>query len=318
MKEYLDEFIENEEFSDKYEITDKSNAIDVVIPIQNTNKFFRRNLVSIYREIPVNRLLIGDGGASDQSRTILGDFPRVVLFNHSNLNSLGGSLKLLISAVETEFFGYLHSDVYLPLGFYKGVQTVSLRNLWLESNRHSLIVHEDTKGDYFASLRPYSGAQFGDSAVLKSALSEIDDDYLYRNEDLIIKELVENKGGVFQKKEDLVHLHQSVTKNSAFEPRLSVIVQREEDIEWQVKVAEMQYKGIVKYVSPINTRGQSYLVNHVNASIQELQRLGRLNFETTLDWIKETNADWVPYIEQPTYKKQSIIQSLKNSIWKNR
>ena len=44
---------------------DPVHAVDVIIPVINANELWERNLQSFYREIPIRRLLIGDGGCSD-------------------------------------------------------------------------------------------------------------------------------------------------------------------------------------------------------------------------------------------------------------
>jgi hypothetical protein len=46
---------------------DASDAIEVIIPVIHTNELWRANPNSIYREIPVRRLLISDGGCKDDS-----------------------------------------------------------------------------------------------------------------------------------------------------------------------------------------------------------------------------------------------------------
>jgi hypothetical protein len=136
--------------------------------------------------------------------------------------------------------------------------------------------------------------------MLKSALATVDDDYLYRNEDLVIRELIQLGGGEYVKIQGLKHLHQSITKNSQNEPNLKVAVTRVRDVQWETKVAEMQFRGIVKYTSPTNERGISYLVNHVNESLMELEILGNLDFQATMRWIEETNGEWVKYIKKPS------------------
>ncbi len=299
-KPFLDEFLLNEDFSDFF-VTGPSriSGFDVIMPIQNTNPFFRRNLVSIFRELPVRRLIIGDGGCTDASLEILSSFPRVLILDHQELKTLGGSLKELIMAVETEKFAYLHSDVYLPHGFFDNLAGIDLSNLWLESNRTSLVVHEDLQDSFFDSDRPYSGAQFGDSALLKQAVSQVQDDYLYRNEDIVIRELVADRGGQYRKVQDLIHLHQSVTKNIENEPALEVQVSRAPDYEWNVRTMMHQYKGIVKYTNPIRDDEVSYLVNQVNLSLRSLDTIGSLNWLEVMEWVQKTNPSWLPFIRRP-------------------
>ena len=50
-------------------------------------------------------------------------FPRVHIFDHSSYKSLGYSVRALMTAVETEWFLYLHSDVYLPEKWFDTMRT---------------------------------------------------------------------------------------------------------------------------------------------------------------------------------------------------
>src|SRR5690349_4286459 len=72
--------------------TDAAGAVDVIIPVIHTNEMRRANLRSIYREIPVNRLLLGDGGCIDDSLEVACEFPRVQVLDHRSFKSLGYSL----------------------------------------------------------------------------------------------------------------------------------------------------------------------------------------------------------------------------------
>ena len=63
---------------------DPDAAVDVIIPLLTVNEYFHTNLSSVYAEIPVNRLLIGDGGCNDETLQILSEFPRVELIDQKN------------------------------------------------------------------------------------------------------------------------------------------------------------------------------------------------------------------------------------------
>src|SRR5260370_15393584 len=89
-------------------------AVDVIIPVLHSNELWKKNLISIYREVPVRRLLLGDAGCKDDTLVIARQFPRVEIYDHTSFKSLGYSVRALMTAVETEWFLYLHSDVYLP------------------------------------------------------------------------------------------------------------------------------------------------------------------------------------------------------------
>ena len=81
------ELFDKTEFTDKY-ITNKEQAVDVIIPIMNTNGLFERNLFSYYKEIPIRNLFIGDGGCVDDSLQILRNFPRVKIIENLFLTTI--------------------------------------------------------------------------------------------------------------------------------------------------------------------------------------------------------------------------------------
>lgn len=87
----LFEILFDNEFVDRYE-KDKDRAIDVIIPLLNSNHYFNKSLINFYKRIPINRLLIGDGGTTDDSLEILKKFPRVVVFDQSDFKSQGFSI----------------------------------------------------------------------------------------------------------------------------------------------------------------------------------------------------------------------------------
>src|SRR5437762_5084073 len=113
------QYFQDREFIDRF-AHDAERAIDVVIPVLHTNELWRANLLSTYREIPVKRLLVGDGGCIDDTIEVARGFPRVHVFDHTSFNSLGYSIRKLIEEVRTDWFVYLHSDVYLPEGWFDG------------------------------------------------------------------------------------------------------------------------------------------------------------------------------------------------------
>src|SRR5436190_88090 len=105
------EYYREHNFVDRFE-TDRSAAVDVIIPVIHTNELWKANLFSLYREIPIHKLFIGDGGCIDNSIDVVKKFPRVEILDHRAYKTLGYSLRKLIEAVEADWFIYVHSDVY--------------------------------------------------------------------------------------------------------------------------------------------------------------------------------------------------------------
>src|SRR6185503_15769259 len=68
------EYFSEQPFVDRF-ASRPEHAVDVIIPIIHTNELWRVNLLSLYREIPIARLLIGDGGCIDDSLDVARQFP---------------------------------------------------------------------------------------------------------------------------------------------------------------------------------------------------------------------------------------------------
>ena len=147
-----------------------ANGIDVIIPVMHTNDLWRKNLLSIYREIPVKRLLLGDAGCIDQTLAIAADFPRVTVLDHREFVSLGYSLRKLIEEVRTDWFIYLHSDVYLPAGWFDIMCRHQGTYDWFECRQHLTVLL-----DFPLELpdwRSFSGSQMGRRGFSKSVAQD--------------------------------------------------------------------------------------------------------------------------------------------------
>jgi glycosyltransferase involved in cell wall biosynthesis len=295
-KEYLDE----PTFIDRFKAG--QDAVDVIIPLIHTNEMWRNNLLSIYREIPVNRLIISDGGCIDGSIEIAKQFPRVKILNHKKYVSLGYCIKKLIEEVETEWFTYLHSDVYLPTGWFDTMKKNQSKYDWFECRQH-LTVLVDYPIDYTNYDRPLSGSQMGRKAAFNEVLPEIDDDYLYRNEDLIFANLVKKHGGRYGRVDKTFHYHQMMNKRSKWRRNIkNVSFNVEKSVEEEKREYVMQVRGIVKYTKP-----EAYLIESVQASLTELSRIKEFDFTQFKQWVEKTNPIWLPYMNP-----SSNLKRLKN------
>lgn len=283
------------EFVDRYEL-DQERAVDVIIPILNTNPLFEKSLINFYKRLPINRLLIGDGGCEDNSIEIVNKFPRTTVFNQHNMRSLGYRIRKLIEACETDFIVYLHADVFLAIDWFDVMYSHRLDADWSESGRKyvSIVTWE---GDEISLKRAYSGSQFGNTKKLQQKLSVIDDDFLYRNEDIIISELMNRDD--YRKFGDTYHYHQILSKQGTTEPSIIITpkITRSKNVDWEKWVYEWQWKGIVKYCDP-----KPYLVKAVNAAINVLVKNKAFNKEEAQEWVSNINPQWVPYIGKKWYE----------------
>jgi len=291
-KQFFEKIFENEEFIDR-KVKNKDDPIDVIIPMINSNLLFKKNLLSFYREIPINRLIIGNAGITDNSLEIAKEFPRVKIIEQSQYISLGYCIAELISLVETEWFIYLHADVYLPENWYDSMKKYQKKYDWYECDRHSVSILEVPEPKLKDSERAYSGSQMGRKEAFKKIIPKIDDDYLLRNEDMIFQELIEAEGYKYGRIFDTFHYHQLMNKRGENEPKIdSINIHRTHRIEWGIKTHTMQVKGIIKYLKP-----KPYLIRNVNISLAGLRENNAIDIKEFKKWVKETNSIWLKYIK---------------------
>jgi len=284
-----------EEFIDRFS-SEPEDAVDVIIPIIHTNELWEANLKSIYREVPVNRILIGDGGCVDGSIDRALKFPRVTVLDHKGFKTLGFSLRHLIEAVETPWFIYLHSDVYLPEGWFAAMTGHQNEYDWFGCPmRHTVMVEYPV----IEKQRPYAGSQMGRTAAFQAGVKQIDDDFVYRQEDFVLADIIESAGFKHGRIEDTFHYHQTMHKPSAWGRKVkSVNIDTEATPAEEVRTWVMQCKGIIKYLKPTN----EWVTYNVMFSVNRLFELGELNssnWDEFRNWVKETDPDWLPYLPKP-------------------
>lgn len=310
-------FTENK-FVDKF-IKNKEAGVDVIIPVIHTNELWEANLYSIYREIPVNRLLIGDGGCIDDTIEIAKKFPRVYVFNHKKYKTLGFSIRRLIEQVKTDWFIYLHSDVYLPDGWFETMKKYKPQFDWYGCEMVNTILVEYPNPNNITKLRPFAGSQMGRKAAFKKNLGNIDDDFVYRQEDFVFASLIEQAGFKQGFVSDTFHYHQTMYKPSKWERKIKgVSVEVEMDRKEELRTHLMQAKGFIKYLEP-----NPYYIAWVSSEIASLQDLGKLDWKEFKNWVRKTNSAWLPHIkfwkiqliriwqrEEKMTKLRGLLQSL--------
>jgi len=277
---------------DRYD-RDAAGAVDVVIPLLTVNEVFPANLCSYYREIPIRRLLIGDGGCSEATLAILGAFPRVEVIPQQENRTLGYCLRQLIERVETEWFVYLHADVYLPEGWFDAMARHQSEYDWFECHRRKTVQLDYPDVRQNRADRPYSGSQMGKKDAFLRFLERIEDDYLYRNEDLVLQDLVEQHGGRYGRVRDTFHYHQLMNRFGLEQPDLdevNIVFARSD--AWMKQTYDMQARGIVKYATP----ERAFMRQCLRGALQKMDRYGHLDKREFLQWTGRTNPQWLPFV----------------------
>jgi len=295
------------EFIDRKILTNEE-PVDVIIPIISSNLFFEQNLYSFYREIPINRLIIGDGGVIDDSKEILKKFPRVKIIDQKNLYSLGYRITELISIVETEWFIYLHADVYLPENWFDTMKKYQNTYDWYECDKQYVVFIEYKPSGLKSIERALSGSQMGRKKAFENIIPKIDDDYLYRNEDIILKELIFEEGFKYGRVFDTFHHHQITNQKVESDQIKNVIVHKTQEKDF--RTVNMQVRAIIKYCKP-----RKEFIRGVNLNLKFMFKRGYLNIKEFLKWVENTNKIWLKHlrIKDPLYIK--ILKIIKKSLY---
>lgn len=279
------EFYTEQPFVDRF--TEQPElGVDVIIPVIHTNELWVTNLYSFYREIPIHSLLIGDGGCIDDSIELAKTFPRVQILDHRKYISLGYSIRKLIEEVKTDWFIYVHSDAYLPPGWFDAMYKHQIEYDWFGCIMQNVYMVE-FDNDY--EYRPWAGSQMGRKIAFLDGLKRIDDDYVYRQEDFIFADIVKKAGYKEGKITDTLHYHQTMIKPTPWSRKINKIqinvdISREEE----VRTAMMQIKGIIKYLDP-----DPIFIKGILENLYTLEKFGEMQRDELLQWVEHTNPKWL-------------------------
>ena len=305
-------YYSDEPFVDRYE-THPDGAIDVIIPVLHSNELWRKNLISIYREVPVNRLLLGDAGCKDDTLVVAQHFPRVEIRDHSLFKSLGFSIKHLIQEVETDWFLYLHSDVYLPPGWFDIMRKHQSDYDWFGCPMRITALLDYPLDD---RIRPYAGTQMGRKAAFIGGLDKIDDDYVYRQEDWVFAHLIEDRGFRHGRVEDTFHWHQMMPRIYGDDRRVRHFNRVKVDVqmteEEEVFTADTQLRGTVKYLSP-----DSNQISGARDNFSYLKKKGMLDRKEFYRWVARTNPSWLPHLVEAPSGLQALSRRAAETMFPN-
>jgi hypothetical protein len=307
------EYYLKQDFIDRFEV-DELNGVDVIIPVYHTNELWHTNLLSIYREVPVRRLLISDGGVIDNSIDQLKDFPRVFLYNHRHFNSLGKCIAELIKEVTSEWFIYLHSDVYLPKGWFNTMISHKNEFDWYGCPMNITIM---VNYKLVQPLRPYAGSQMGRKAAFMEGIDMIEDDFVYRQEDFVFNRIVEDAGYKTGKVEDTFHYHQLMyRKSDGFDLNIKEVkIETHTKENENLRMLDTQLRGIVKYLDPI----EEYVIMDFKSHVAIMLEKKLISYKSFRTWILLHNPNWLPLFNYKLLIKvflYSIIKNLEKSIKK--
>ena len=227
-----------------------NDDIDVIMPVYWIDEqYFLDNVLSIFKELPVNNLYIGINNPKNFPINIALDTMKIgfISIDQTKIKTLGKCLAELMDKVETSWFAYVHSDVLLtPHCFQTMKKEMHPRVGIVESERRHFngkFYYCPEKPFYYYD-RSFSGFQIFRKAAIEKFIEKIEDDYIYRNEDLIFQWACMDAGFEYHKTYAM-HIHQTTNKEWTFD-------------KWEA--TKMQVFGLIKYTRPTTPIVKQYIV----------------------------------------------------------
>lgn len=267
---------------------------DVIIPLKSTNQLIIENVSAISYFKEVKNIYIGDSGISSEIIKCLSSINKVIIVDQKKIFSQGYCIIDLIKHVQTDFFAYLHGDVTLPSDWFTLMRQNIGRSTFAECGRihlYDIKYEERLLSRTFPKHRPLSGAQFGKTDLFLSAVSKVDDDFLFRNEDLVFADLVKQNGGDYKIINQTHHYHQLGNNRVNENIKARMVLKT-----WSIPTIDdlwlfrCQIEGILKYTK----NKDKYLIDNLMYAL------------TVLKFLKDD--EYIGKIlKNPCYKKWHLI-----------
>lgn len=300
-------------FTDRKETEPNLEPIDVIIPTLDADNFLERCLYTVFKEIPVRKLFICDGGSKDKTVEILKKFPRVELHVRPDIRTTGKSLEFLISLVKSNWFVLMDSDLELDRSWYDKIIKHKKEYDVIENSKVVLAYHMYREDKF--RLDPDARSSGMCHLVKKEAVQNYrcDDDYMWRFTDYLFRQSVEESGYKYGKISSTHYVHneteriqyksddeKNFQKIVLTEPKY-VIIDKAKAEKYNLKHA----KAIVKYLDPQNT------------SVRKNK--GFSNVIKLLDrkWIEEHGPKWLEIYDKRNlnssrYTLRKFLSKIKN------
>lgn len=297
-------------FIDK-KILDESVVVDVLMLTLDAEQSLEKSLFSIYKEIPVNRLLVCDGGSKDNTVPICEKFPRAEVFVRPDIRTTGKGLEFLFSKVNTPWFILIDSDIELEEEWFSKMQEHTksydvIENGWRINAYH---FYREQKSKLEENTRSLDLCHL----IKKNAVEKYhcDDDFMWRHTDIFLRQIVEKEGFKYGKANNTFHVHNETERISYqsdsdknyqemkfFEPQL--IIRDQKKLE-QMRVKHA--KAVVKYLDPdypMVKNDKSY-----ESTIRLLER----------QWVSENNSKWLKRYDKSVSSSHVIKNLVKKTFF---
>ena len=275
--------------------------VDVLMLTLDADTYLERCLDSVYREIPVNKFIVVDGGSKDKTVQILNRYPRMQVHARPDIRTTGKGLEFMFSQATTRWVATIDADMELAPGWYDEMAKYKDRYDYFESKR---IMHyefyRDVPGSINMDQRSGAMGQLGRLDCFKNY--HVDDDYMWRATDMLLRQVVEKDGYKFGKVSTTYHYHHTTDGSryeSDAEKRGSGLVFEKPKIEirdkanWRKRQGDFR-RAVVKYLDP------DFL--HPRRDVGLFAALMSLDMK----WVRETNVKWYRLLSG--YRRKTLLR----------
>ncbi len=276
-------------FCDRLASEPMLEPVDIIMMTLDAEFFLEKSLYTIYKEIPVNRLIVCDGGSKDSTIKLLENFPRTEVHIKSELKTGAKSLEFLISQVKTDWFVLIDSDIEIPSGWYDEMAKNKEQYDAIENGKVYLAYHKYKIDEEKLQDGTRAGTQ---CHLLKTnALKNFhcDDDFMWRHTDFLLQQTIEQSGFKYGKVNSTYHVHNETERipYSSDETKAYriIVIDEPKYIILDKKKARQKdldnARAIVKYLDP-----DYHLVKRYPGFDFVIRILDR-------NWIKKSNPKWL-------------------------
>ena len=297
----------------------KITEVDCFIPCHLVDwNYFGSNIRAILDEIPIRTLFVGCNnpvnGYINDLRSSLSKYDKIEFVDQRGIKTLGMQIVDLMKKCQTDFFVFCHADARPRRHSFLVLEADMLipdpnddRKAGIIESDRVQYPYKDPKDfpteypHYYYRPRSFSGYQLFRKEAVEHFYDKIEDDYIYRNEDIIWQNVCEAKGYRYVKSSGM-HVHTCSTVNHQWTPQGVEITPKEA----RALTFDMQVKGLVKYCVPTELAVNAWR-DAIGICIAE----NELELWEFIDvYIKETNPDWVEPI------KKVIVDLLRYYVWR--
>lgn len=275
--------------------------VDLFCPIFSVNwRNFEDNIQSWIRELPIRKAYVGCANPNEQEfykikRCFL-KYKDFEFYDQRHYKTAGPCFAELMKKVKTEWFIYVHSDVWLtPHSFLilKAEVEANKKAGIIESERVQLTLDNQKYPTiycwYYYYDRAFSGYQLIRKDAIIDLINRIEDDYISNSEDICFQNACQNKGYEYIKS-FAMHVHR-ISKLNINRTPMHEHLPKEEEIKLTF---DMNMKAVVKYCTPNEITLKSFMNSFTNA-----YGYGCVLFDFIVNFVRKVNPLWEqPIIEE--------------------